>query len=299
MTSDANRRAIAQLAELELVTPTQRDAALAAPDLDTTPELPSPHHALGWMLLRSLTTEDELEAALDKLYGRISEDAHDERYAIIDDALDLLELAEMGVTREAVLALYDDTLIDATLRDELLTQVPYGAPQQPLPAATLAWLVDEHFWTEEDFEALRQRVDAEPPFVDAMARKELMAEAARIVKSNAEERARVMASFRAGGRSGSWFWKLVGVAIIAGGAWYLTRTPSVTPSPAAGAEAVTEATVETAAPVAVEASEAMDAAIEASAAADAAVPADAAVAAPPPELSPPRLSPAPPPTRGR
>ena len=118
MTSDANPDAFLALLNQGLITDTQHDAVLAHPETSTLPPLPSPAHALAWMRAKGLVTEEEQNAALDRIQDATPPDPNaDDATDTAIDADDLMECAERGITHEAVQALYRDGLIDAETRD--------------------------------------------------------------------------------------------------------------------------------------------------------------------------------------
>jgi hypothetical protein len=146
--------------------------------MPTLPPLPSPAHALAWMRVRGLITEDEQNAALDALSSATPPDpVHDDAADYAIDADDLVELAAQGITHEAVQVLHRDGLIDTETRDMALQETPVAGTVPAALAATLAWLATEGPLERERFDALRAQVAAEPAFAMASERARIVADA--------------------------------------------------------------------------------------------------------------------------
>ncbi|NVM87803.1 hypothetical protein FHT32_001442 [Variovorax sp. SG517] len=225
MTPDANPDAFLALLTQGLITDAQHDAARAHPEASSFPPLPSPAHALAWMRVRGLMTEDEQNAALDS----IADDAPhaDDAADTAIDADDLVELAEQGITHEAIDALFKDALIDAETRDMALAETPVVGSVAASPVATLAWLATEGPLEKEGFEALRAQVAAEPALATAVERARIVAEAQALVEADEQAARAWQARAQRSRRIGAWKF-LATVAVIGGGiGWYAFAPASV------------------------------------------------------------------------
>lgn len=222
MTSaDTNPDAFHALVSHGLITDAQHDAALAHPEARALPPIPGPAHALAWMRLKNLITEEELDAAVERLEAASpAVAAFTEAEDIAYDADDLLDLGKTGITHEAVIALFNEGLIDTETRDLALRAAPLtGAPAALGP--TLGWLVTDGLLDTEPFEALRARVAAEPAFATAADHRRILDEAQAIVAADAQETADMLKEFA---RSQQTSWRnfgmiVVAVVIVIG--WYL------------------------------------------------------------------------------
>lgn len=225
MTSDANPDAFLALLTQGLISEAQHDAARAHPEAAALPPLPGPAHALAWMRVRGLVTEDEQNAALD----RIADDAPhaDDAADTAIDADDLVELAQQGITHEAIEVLFNDGLIDAETRDTALVETPIAGTVAAAPVATLAWLVTEGPLERERFDALRAQVAAEPAFAMAAERARIVAEAQALIEADEQAVKAWQASAQRSRRIGAWKF-IVAVAVIGGGlGWYAFAPASV------------------------------------------------------------------------
>lgn len=221
MTSDANPDAFLALLTQGLITDAQHDAVLAHPETPSLPPLPGPAHALAWMRVRGLITEAQQNAALDRVEAAKPAHPHADDAAISAmDADDLLELAEQGITHEALQALHSDGLIDTPTRDEALEETPVVGTVPASAAATLAWLVSEELIDEKGFEALRAQVAAEPAFAMAADRVRIVNEAQALIDAEAQAmkawKSRTQRSRRIGALK-----LMLSVLVIGGGlGWY-------------------------------------------------------------------------------
>jgi hypothetical protein len=225
MTPDANPDAFRALLNQGLISDAQHDAVLAHPETAALPPLPSPAHALAWMRVRGLLTEEEQNAALD----RIEDDAPhaDDAADTAIDADDLIELAEQGITREAIESLYRDALIDAETRDMALGETPVVGTVPASPVATLAWLATEGPLEKERFDALRAQVAAEPAFATAVERARIVAGAQALIEADEQAVKAWQARTKRSSRIGALKFA-VAVAVIGGGlGWYAFAPASV------------------------------------------------------------------------
>jgi hypothetical protein len=225
MSPDANPDAFPALLTQGLISDAQHDAARAHPETAALPPLPSPAHALAWMRVRGLVTEEEQNAALDKI-GDDAPHADDAADTAID-ADDLIELAEQGITHEAIEVLFRDSLIDAETRDMALTETPVVGTVAASPVATLAWLATEGPLEKERFDALRAQVAAEPAFAMAAERTRIVNEAQALIEADEQAVKAWQARAQRSRRIGAWKF-ILAVAVIGGGlGWYLFAPASV------------------------------------------------------------------------
>ncbi|WP_418120338.1 hypothetical protein [Variovorax sp. 350MFTsu5.1] len=225
MTPDANLDAFRALLNQGLISDAQHGAVLAHPETAALPPLPSPAHALAWMRVRGLVTEAEQNAAVD----RIDEDAPhwDDATDTAIDADDLFELAEQGITHEAVESLCKDSLIDAETRDMALIETPVVGTVPASPIATLAWLATEGPLERERFDALRAQVAAEPAFATAVERVRIVAGAQALIEADEQAVKAWQARQKRTSRIGALKFA-VAVAVIGGGiGWYAFAPASV------------------------------------------------------------------------
>lgn len=225
MSPDANPDAFLALLTQGLISDAQHDAARAHPETAALPPLPSPAHALAWMRVRGLVTEEEQNAALDK----IGDDAPhvDDAADTAIDADDLIELAGQGITHEAIEVLFRDSLIDAETRDMALTETPVVGTVAASPVATLAWLATEGPLEKERFDALRAQVAAEPAFAMAAERTRIVNEAQALIEADEQAVKAWQARAQRSRRIGAWKF-ILAVAVIGGGlGWYLFAPASV------------------------------------------------------------------------
>lgn len=225
MSPDANPDAFLALLTQGLISDAQHDAARAHPETAALPPLPSPAHALAWMRVRGLVTEEEQNAALDK----IGDDAPhvDDAADTAIDADDLIELAGQGITHEAIEVLFRDSLIDAETRDMALTETPVVGTVAASPVATLAWLATEGPLEKERFDALRAQVTAEPAFAMAAERTRIVNEAQALIEADEQAVKAWQARAQRSRRIGAWKF-ILAVAVIGGGlGWYLFAPASV------------------------------------------------------------------------
>ncbi len=225
MTPDANPDAFRALLNQGLISDAQHDAVLTHPETATLPALPSPAHALAWMRVRGLVSEEEQEAALDRIEAGGCD--LDEAEDIAFDADDLVELAGQGITHEAIESLHRDALIDAQTRDMALIETPLAGTVPASAGAALAWLATEGPLERERFDALRAQVAAEPAFATAVERARIVDGAQALIE--ADERAVKVWQARANrsSRIGALKFALA-VAVIGGGVgWYAFAPASV------------------------------------------------------------------------
>lgn len=225
MTPDANPDAFLALLTQGLITDAQHDAARAHPEFSTLAPLPGPAHALAWMRVRGLVTEEEQNAALDS----IADDAPhaDDAADTAIDADDLVELAEQGITHEAIDALFKDALIDAETRDMALAETPVVGTVAASPVATLAWLATDGPLEKDGFDALRAQVAAEPAFATAIERARIVTEAQALIEADEQAARAWQARAQRSRRIGTWKF-LATVAVIGGGiGWYAFAPASV------------------------------------------------------------------------
>ena len=228
MTSDANPDAFLALLNQGLITDTQHDAVLAHPETSTLPPLPSPAHALAWMRAKGLVTEDEQNAALDRIQDATPPDPNaDDATDTAIDADDLMECAERGITHEAVQALYRDGLIDAETRDMALQETPVAGTVPAALGATLGWLVTDGPLERERFDATRAQVAAEPAFAMAAERSRIVAEAQALIEAEDRTVAEWKSRAQRQSRSGAWKFILTVLVIGGGAGWYLFAPDSV------------------------------------------------------------------------
>lgn len=233
MTSDANPDAFLALLTQGLITDAQHDAVLAHPETPRLPPLPGPPHALAWMRVRGLITQDEQDAALDKLESAVpphadADDAADN--AMVAD--DLVELAGQGITHEAIEELYGNSLIDAETRDMALQEAPITGSVPAAPAATLAWLVSEEILPKESFEATRRQVATEPAFAMAAERARIVSEAQAQLDADAQAVKTWQSRTQRTRRVGALKFMVTVLAIGGGLGWYFFAPAGV---PACGA----------------------------------------------------------------
>ena len=228
MTSDANPDAFLALLNQGLITDTQHDAVLAHPETPTLPPLPSPAHALAWMRAKGLVTEEEQNAALDRIQDATPPDPNaDDATDTAIDADDLMECAERGITHEAVQALYRDGLIDAETRDMALQETPVAGTVPAALGATLGWLVTDGPLERERFDATRAQVAAEPAFAMAAERSRIVAEAQALIEAEDRTVAEWKSRAQRQSRSGAWKFILTVLVIGGGAGWYLFAPDSV------------------------------------------------------------------------
>lgn len=228
MTSDANPDAFLALLNQGLITDTQHDAVLAHPETSTLPPLPSPAHALAWMRAKGLVTEEEQNAALDRIQDATPPDPNaDDATDTAIDADDLMECAERGITHEAVQALYRDGLIDAETRDMALQETPVAGTVPAALGATLGWLVTDGPLERERFDATRAQVAAEPAFAMAAERSRIVAEAQALIEAEDRTVAEWKSRAQRQSRSGAWKFILTVLVIGGGAGWYLFAPDSV------------------------------------------------------------------------
>jgi hypothetical protein len=230
MTSNANPDAFLALLTLGLITDAQHDAVLAHPEVRSLPPLPGPAHALAWMRVRGLVTQAQQDAALDAVESATPADPRaDDAADIAIDADDLVELAEQGITHEAIEALHKDGLIDTATRDEALPETPVtGSVPASLPV-TLAWLVTDELLDKASFEATRAQVAAEPAFAMAAERARIMNEAQALIDADAKLMNTWKSNAQRTRRSGA-LKLLLTLLVVGGGIGWYAFTPAGVPA---------------------------------------------------------------------
>ncbi len=240
MTSDANPDAFLALLTLGLIDDSQHDAVLAHPETATLPPIPSPAHALAWMRVRGLITEEAQNAALEKRQAASpastatqdpsaapTDDTLDEAEDVVFDADDLVELASRGITHEAVNALYKDSLIDLETRDMALEETPIVGSVPAAPGVTLGWLVTDGPLEKELFEATRAQVAAEPGFAMTAERRRIVEEAQALIAADEAAMSARRAKSQRASRLGAWKFGLTMLVIAGGLGWYFFAPASV------------------------------------------------------------------------
>lgn len=228
MTSAANPDAFQALLSYTLITDAQHDAVLAHPEIATLPPLPSPAHALAWMRVRGLVTEEQQDAALEKLEEATPDDPHlDDAEDAALDADDLVELAERGITHEALESLYKDGLIDADTRDVAFQETPVVGTVPAAPAVTLAWLVTDGPLEKESFEATRAQAASEPAFAMAAERQRIVAEAQALIDADEKAIGTWRSSAQRDRRIGAWKFIVTTLLVVGGIGWYAFAPASV------------------------------------------------------------------------
>lgn len=231
----ANPDAFLALLSHGLITDAQHDAVLAHPEAATLPPIPGPAHALAWMCVKGLVTQEEIDAAVERLEEAsppvaTADDAADIAY----DAEDLVEIGERGITHEAVNALFNDGLVDAETRDMSFEETPLVGSVPAAPAATLAWMVIDGPLEKELFEATRAEVAAEPAFAMAADRARIVAEAQEKIEADEKSTGAWQAAAQGKRRRGAWLSRLVTLAVVGGLGWYFFAPEGV---PACNADA--------------------------------------------------------------
>lgn len=219
--ADTHTEVFGALLSHSLITDAQHAAALAHPEVTALPPIPGPAHALAWMRHKSLITEEELDATVDRLEAASpAAAAFTDAEDIAWDAEDLLDFGASGITHEAVAALFNEGLIDTETRDLALSAAPLtGAPAALGPA--LGWLVTDGLLDTEPFEALRARVAAEPAFATAADHRRILDEAQAIVAADEQETADMLKEF-ARSQQASWRnFGMIVVAVVIVIGWYL------------------------------------------------------------------------------
>jgi hypothetical protein len=228
MTSAANPDAFLALLSYTLITDAQHDAVLAHPETATLPPLPSPAHALAWMRVRGLITEEQQDEALEKLEEVTPADPNlDDAEDAAMDADDLVELAERGITHEALEALCKDGLIDAETRDMAREETPVVGTVPAAPAATLAWLVTDGPLDKETFEATRAQAATEPAFAMAAERQRIVAEAQVLIEADEKAVGAWRGSAQRTQRIGAWKFIVTTLLVVGGIGWYVFAPASV------------------------------------------------------------------------
>ena len=234
MTLDANADAFIALLTQGLIDDAQHDAVRALPQAAALPPIPGPAHALAWMLMQGLLSDEALNATLEKMQAAVPEGADppqslDDAEETVYEAEDLVELAAQGITHEAVQALYDAGLIDLGARGSALDITPLTGTVPAAQAVTLAWLVTEGELDKDKFEATRKQVATEPAFAMAADRRRIVDEAAALI--DADEKLMNGWKQRAQRQRSLGALKLLAfVAVLGGGlGWYLL-TPAGVPA---------------------------------------------------------------------
>ncbi len=203
--------------------------ARAHPEYPSLPKPPTPAHAYAWMRLRGLLpagNEDE-DALVERIVAAHGESAAEDAEDTLDESEELLEAGALGLSHAVVQALRDDGLLDAEDLEEALPWVPLVSDKRADPATALAWLVTDGWLEEERFEAIAARVEAEPAFVGADERRQIIAQAreriaAETASSKAATRKRstglrpprwlgVLAVIAMVGAAGAYLWQLNGL----------------------------------------------------------------------------------------
>lgn len=231
----ANPDAFLALLSYGLITDAQHDAVLAHPETTALPPIPGPAHALAWMCLKGLVTQEEIDAAVERLEEASPPIATaDDAAYIAYDAEEFGELGDRGITHEAVNALFNDGLVDAETRDMALEETPLVGSVPAAPAATLAWMVIDGPLEREVFEATRAEVAAEPAFAMAADRARIVAEAQDEIAADEKAVGAWQATAQGKRRRSAWTSGLVMLAIAGGLGWYLFAPAGV---PACNADA--------------------------------------------------------------
>lgn len=227
-TSAANPDAFLALLTQGLITDAQHDAVLAHPETAALPPLPGPAHALAWMRVRGLITQEEQDAALERIESATTDHPHaDDATDIAIDADDLVDLAGQGITHEALEALHKDGLIDAATRDIARQETPVtGSVPAALPA-TLAWLVTEELLEKACFEATRAQVAAEPAFALAAERARIVNEAQALIDADAQLMSTWKSNTQRTRRNGALKFLLTVLVLGGGLGWYLLAPAGV------------------------------------------------------------------------
>jgi hypothetical protein len=98
----ANPDAFLALLSHGLITDAQHDAVLAHPETAALPPIPGPAHALAWMCVKGLVTQEEIDAAVERLEEASPPIATaDDASYIAYDAEEFGELGDRGITHEA------------------------------------------------------------------------------------------------------------------------------------------------------------------------------------------------------
>ncbi|QNK67591.1 hypothetical protein [Variovorax sp. PAMC26660] len=230
MTSDANPDAFLALLTQSLITDAQHDAVLAHPETATLPPLPSPAHALAWMRVRGLISTEQQDAALEKLEAATPADPNlDDAQDTAIDADDLVELAERGITHEAVESLCKDGLIDTETRDMARRETPVVGTVPAAPATTLAWLVTEGLLEKETFDATRAQVATEPGFAMTAERQRIVAEAQVLIDADEQAVRTWRRQAQRTRRLGAWKF-ILGTLVVAGGLGWFFFAPGSVPA---------------------------------------------------------------------
>jgi hypothetical protein len=231
----ANPDAFLALLSHGLITDAQHDAVLAHPETATLPPIPGPAHALAWMCVKGLVTQEEIDAAVERLEEASPPVATaDDAAELAYEAEEFVELGDRGITHEAVNALFNDGLVDAQTRDMALEETPLVGSVPAAPAATLAWMVIDGPLEKERFEATRAEVAAEPAFAMAADRARIVAEAQQEIAADEKTSGAWQADAQGKRRRSAWLSRLATLAVVGGLGWYFFAPEGV---PACNADA--------------------------------------------------------------
>ncbi len=200
-------------------------AARAHPEYASLPKPPTPAHAYAWMRLRGLlpAENEDQDALIERIVATHGDSMAEDAEDTLDESDELLEAGALGLSHAVVQALRDDGLLDAEDLEEALPWVPLVSDKRADPATALAWLVTDGWLEEERFEAIAARVEAEPAFVGADERRQIVAQAReRIAAENASSK--VMARKRSTGlRPPRWLGVLAVIAMVGAAGAYLWK----------------------------------------------------------------------------
>jgi hypothetical protein len=144
------------LCDMQLITPALRDQVRQDPRRAESSAYPGLSHALLWLVVRKLLSEDELEATESRLRSSFSGEAYRERQTVLDEVKANLRTVKQKRNRKALQTLQAEGLLSQAQFNDVARHLP-DDDRCATPSATLAWAILNRHVPLNDFEALVQR----------------------------------------------------------------------------------------------------------------------------------------------
>lgn len=231
--SDSNSgKALQQLLDLEIISPSQRDLALnhsLAAELET---LSDDSEVLFWLIIRDIFPEEDFKQFIqtETQNAWLAAEKDRQRLPILSATHAMLQKLKKGMNQSTIEQLFNDKLITPAQCD--LAQANASEDEVfGTPAQALAWILMMGYVTPEEHDKLSFAIENEPAFAGAQSRAQTLAEAEALLKAieTAYHKVQVRAFWGEVFPGPGWLW-IGGVILGLGGfIWYLV-TPTAPPS---------------------------------------------------------------------
>ncbi|GAA0740316.1 hypothetical protein LRH25_24735 [Ideonella azotifigens] len=217
--------ALHTLVELHLLNATERQQALAHPELASLPSDLVPAELLRWLIYRKITSEETLSPTRALLAAELTDAQRTLRRQIAADTAEALRQWERQRTQQSLLTLRDLQILSLDQHAKAQAAAE-GQPPLASPALALLWISAEALLSPEEIAAVKARVATLPGGPAGDEARAVLAEHDAL----AGEVNRVMrkAALRQIFPGGPWLW-LAGFVLVTGAAAWSIFAPTPVP----------------------------------------------------------------------